>query len=103
MKKLTRWSDYRKKKFTPELRKQLDEDLKKNIFDRDLRALRQVTGKTQVQMARMAGMTQSELSKLERRDDMLLSTLKRYVHALGGELEVVAVFDDKRVRLRALG
>jgi hypothetical protein len=35
--------------------------------------------------------------------DFRLSTLKRYVEALGGELEVVAAFGDKRVRLRAVG
>jgi hypothetical protein len=44
-------------------------------------------------------MTQSELSRLERRPDHLVSTLRRYVKALGGELEVTAVLGAKRVKL----
>ena len=45
---------------------------------------------------------QSEVSKAERRDDHLLSTLRRYIEALGGELEVVARFGDKSVRLKGV-
>jgi hypothetical protein len=45
-------------------------------------------------------MDQSELSKAERRADHRLSTLRRYVEALGGELEVFARFGSKRVRLK---
>ena len=56
-------------------------------------------GATQVDAASRAEMTQSELSRIERRSDHLVSTLKRYVHALGGELEVTAVLGKKRVRL----
>jgi hypothetical protein len=48
-------------------------------------------------------MTQSEVSRLERRPDVRLSTLKRFVEALGGEVEIFATFGDKRVRLRAAG
>ena len=44
---------------------------------------------------------QSEISRLEGRSDYRLSTLQRYVAALGGELEVVASFGNRRVRLRA--
>ncbi len=53
-----------------------------------LRALRQYAGQTQVEAARSARTTQSELSRLERRDDLLLSTLQAYVRALGGAVEV---------------
>jgi hypothetical protein len=44
----------------------------------------------------------AELSKIERRDDHLLSTLRRYVAALGGELEVVAVFGNERIALKGV-
>jgi hypothetical protein len=47
-------------------------------------------------------MAQSEISRLEKREDFKLSTLKRYVEALGGELEVWAAIGDKRMRLRAV-
>jgi hypothetical protein len=44
-------------------------------------------------------MTQSALSRIERREDNPLETLRAYVEALGGEVEVVAVFPEKRVRV----
>jgi hypothetical protein len=56
-----------------------------------LRVLREAVGKTQAQVALAADMEQSEISRVESRDDMLLSTLRRYARALGAELELVAV------------
>jgi hypothetical protein len=47
-------------------------------------------------------MKQSELSRAERREDHLLSTLRRYVEGLGGELQVVARVGDKVVKLRGV-
>jgi hypothetical protein len=47
-------------------------------------------------------MTQSSLSDFERRDDHVLSVLRRYIKALGGELEVSAVFGDTRVKLKGV-
>jgi hypothetical protein len=44
-------------------------------------------------------MSQAEVSRFESREDHLLSSLRRYVEALGGTLEVWAVFDDRKVRL----
>jgi hypothetical protein len=44
-------------------------------------------------------MTQAELSRVERREDHLVSTLRRYVEALDGHLEVVAVVGNKRIVL----
>jgi transcriptional regulator with XRE-family HTH domain len=64
-----------------------------------LRELRKSTGKTQVALAVETGMSQAEVSRFESREDHLLSSLRRYVEALGGTLEVWAVFDDRKVRL----
>jgi transcriptional regulator with XRE-family HTH domain len=64
-----------------------------------LRALRQYAGRTQAEAARLAGTTQSELSRLERRDDLLLSTLKGYVRALGGAVEVTVEVGSTRFTL----
>jgi hypothetical protein len=64
-----------------------------------LQELRKGLSKTQVDVARSAEMTQSELSRLEARGDHRISTLRRYVEALGGELEVAAVFGGRRVKL----
>lgn len=64
-----------------------------------LKALRQRLELTQTEVSRSADMTQSELSRLESRSDHLISTLRRYVAALGGELEVTAVFGEHRVKI----
>lgn len=50
-------------------------------------------------MAKLMEMTQGELSRAERRGDHLVSTLRRVIEALGGELEVVANFNGERIRL----
>lgn len=57
-----------------------------------LRAMREAIGKTQVELAELADMRQADLSRLERREDVKLSSLKRYVQGLGGQLELVVVF-----------
>jgi len=64
-----------------------------------LRELRRYTRRTQSQAAAAARMTQPELSRLERREDFLLSTLQAYVGALGGSLEVLVTFGSSTFRL----
>ena len=98
-----RWQDLKKKKLTPTQLEQIDREVEQELLEMDLRAIREMAGKTQVDVAAVTDMTQSEISRLERREDFRLSTLKRYVEALGGELEVVAAFGDKRVRLQTVG
>jgi len=56
-----------------------------------LRVLRDAAGKTQDEIARLAGMDQSEISRVEQREDLRLSTLRRYAHALDAEIEIIAV------------
>jgi hypothetical protein len=58
-----------------------------------IRAERHVT---QVQLAARLDRSQGNISELERRSDVYLSSLREYVEALGGELEVSAVFDGDR-------
>lgn len=64
-----------------------------------LRDVRKDLGLTQVELATLAGMSQGDLSRLERRTDHLLSTLQRYVAALGGHLEIAAIFGSRRYPL----
>jgi DNA-binding XRE family transcriptional regulator len=56
-----------------------------------LRALREAADKTQGEIASLAGMDQSEISRVEQRDDLRLSTLRRYARALDAEIEIIAV------------
>jgi hypothetical protein len=46
-------------------------------------------------MAELLGIRQDSISKLEKRTDLLLSTLRGYLNAMGGELELVVKFDDR--------
>lgn len=57
-----------------------------------LAAIRDGMGKTQTEVARATGMQQSEVSRMERRSDVLVSTLRKYAEALGATCEVVIVF-----------
>lgn len=59
-----------------------------------LRRLREARALTQSRVAELLGMDQSEVSRLERRSDMLLSTLKRFVAATGGEMHIVVTYPD---------
>lgn len=54
---------------------------------------------TQKDIAEILGVTQANVSRIEREEDVYLSTLRKYVEALGGRLEVSAVFPDKTVSL----
>ena len=71
----------------------------KEMAELSLKALREELNVTQSELSRSADMTQSELSRLESRSDHLTSTLRRYVEALGGELEISAVIGGRRVKL----
>lgn len=60
-----------------------------------LKDLRQAVAQTQEELATALGVGQDTISRLEKRSDMLLSTLRRYVEAMGGKLELVAQFPDR--------
>ncbi len=60
-----------------------------------LQELRKARKRTQVSMAKSLGITQDSVSRLEKRSDLLLSTLRKAVQALGGELSLVAEFPDR--------
>jgi predicted transcriptional regulator len=65
----------------------------------DLASVRRARGFSQADVARHLKTAQADVSKLEHRDDPRLSTLVRYIEALGGELELHARFADGRVAL----
>jgi DNA-binding XRE family transcriptional regulator len=60
-----------------------------------LRELRRARKLTQVRMAKALGITQDGVSRLEKRSDLLLSTLQKTVKAMGGSLSLVAEFPDR--------
>jgi hypothetical protein len=60
-----------------------------------LKQLRQARNFTQVQLANILGISQPEISRIERQTDVYLSTLQSYVAAMGGELKLLVVFNDE--------
>jgi DNA-binding XRE family transcriptional regulator len=78
------------------------EQARANELEVSLRELRRLAGRSQVEIAEKTGLTQGAISHLEREDDHKLSTLRKYVAALGAELEIVAVLGNKRIALRGV-
>lgn len=66
-----------------------------------LAELRTGAGATQTDVAEALATSQANVSRIEHEEDVYLSTLRRYVAALGGELEINAVFPDRTVALVA--
>ena len=67
-----------------------------------MRALREAAARTQLDVAAASQMDQADVSRLEGRrefEDCQVSTLRRYITALGGTLELVAAFGDKKIAL----
>jgi transcriptional regulator len=85
-----------------ERRERIERAAREEILKLDLREMRRLAGKTQVEVAAALKTTQGEISAAERRGDHRLSTIRRYVEALGGELEVVANFGDKTIKLHGV-
>jgi DNA-binding XRE family transcriptional regulator len=97
--KTHKWADIKKTRKSPEAIASIRAEADRELLALSLRQLREDAGKTQEEIAELAEITQSALSRLERRDNNPIATIRSYVEALGGELEVVAVLGNKRVRL----
>ncbi|MBS1814198.1 MAG: helix-turn-helix transcriptional regulator [Acidobacteria bacterium] len=74
-------------------------DAQKLIELMELHELRRARKRSQVDLAKKMKVAQSEVSKIENRTDMRISTLQQYVESLGGTLEMRAVFPDAEVRI----
>jgi hypothetical protein len=101
--KLHKWANVARSRVGDEKLSELKAQARAEVaLEMNLPELRKALGKTQLEVADAAEMAQAKVSEFERRDDHVLSVLRRYVEALGGELEVNAVFDKKRVRLKGV-
>ena len=79
-----------KKGLSAERRTRINDKAKVLVRAEGLRQLRKGLKKTQHDIAEATGMSQHNVSRLESRDDMLLSTLNEYIEGLGGRLRVMA-------------
>lgn len=76
---------------------QADLELELAEYDATLNKLRRARGWTQAQLAKALGVSQAQVSRIESQSDLFLSTLRSYVEAIGGDLELVARFGDTAV------
>jgi hypothetical protein len=89
----TKWNDL-KHKSSPEKRAELKQEALVDLERIGLDKLRQARQQTQVAVAEKLQIGQGAVSRIEKQSDFLLSTLREYVSALGGQLELRAVFPD---------
>lgn len=88
--------DEKIKKLSPSQRKKVETRAAALLAEEmTLRELRQARKLTQVRMAKKLGITQDSVSRLEQRSDLLLSTLRKAIEAMGGNLSLVAQFPDR--------
>lgn len=88
--------DEKIKKLSAERRKKVEARAAELIAEEmTLRDLRKARALTQARMAEELGITQDGVSRLEKRSDLLLSTLRKSVEAMGGRLSLVAEFPDR--------
>lgn len=97
--KLHKWSDLKRAHLDDAQRSRVDSRVATELIEMTLADLRKELGVTQVELAEAAEMTQGQISSLEHRTDHLVSTLRRCVRALGGDIEIVAVVGERRVKL----
>ena len=86
-----------------ERRRRIAERTEELLANLALQELRQARSLSQEELGRALHINQASVSKLERRTDMYISTLRRVVEAMGGELEITARFPEGRVRIRQFG
>jgi len=83
-----------------ERRAQIEAHVAKDMAEMPLAEVRRARELTQQQIARHLEVNQAWISRVERQMDMRVSTLRSYIEAMGGELEIIARFHDGAVRLR---
>ena len=81
----------------PEARRKKVEERAKALIaeEMSLQDLRKARKQTQVRVAQQLGINQENVSRIEKRSDLLISTLSGYVEAMGGKLSLVVEFPDR--------
>ena len=86
-------------KMSPAARARSEARARAMLADMPLQELRLARGLSQETLAATLKVRQASISKLERRADMYISTLRSHIQAMGGELDIVARFPDGEVRI----
>ncbi len=86
-------------KMKPAARKKAAEKTKSLLEAMPLQELRHARNLSQEQLAQTLSVKQAAVSKLEKRTDMYVSTLRKFIRAMGGDLEIVAKFPEGSVQI----
>jgi DNA-binding transcriptional regulator YiaG len=87
------WADI-KARVKPETRARIESEARRLSEELHLSQLRRAKGLTQEAMADLLGVSQAEVSKMERRSELYIGTLKKFIEAMDGELVLAARFPD---------
>jgi ribosome-binding protein aMBF1 (putative translation factor) len=88
-----------RKKMSPQAQKKAAAKTQQMLKEMPLQELRQAHQMSQERLAELLSTKQANISRIERRTDMYISTLRSYIEAMGGELDIVARFPDGEVHI----
>lgn len=97
---MTRSLNQLKKQLSPKVVKAAKVKTKKMLAELHLNELRHARELSQEELAGILHVRQASVSKLERKTDMYISTLRHFIRAMGGDLEIIAVFPDSTVKIK---
>jgi transcriptional regulator with XRE-family HTH domain len=93
-----KWKDIRKQ-LSPEAEERIRQSVKDAARVMSLYQLREARKLTQVNLAQILNVNQGSVSKMEKRTDMYVSTLRSFIQAMGGKLQIKAVFPEGEVEI----
>lgn len=86
-------------KFSAEREARIRQRVKDAVTMMTLHQLREARNLTQISLAKVLNINQGAVSKMEKRTDMYVSTLRSYIKAMGGDLQIKAVFPEGEVQI----
>ena len=86
-------------RMTPQARADAERLYRLHLKEMPLHELRKAQELSQETLAKALHINQAAISKMERRTDMYISTLRNYIRAMGGELEIIATFPEGQVKI----
>jgi DNA-binding XRE family transcriptional regulator len=92
------WREIRRA-LSPQQEETTREYVKSVVESVTLNQLREARSLTQVNLANILGINQGSVSKMEKRTDMYISTLRSFIQAMGGQLQIKAVFPEGEVQI----
>jgi len=98
----TKWRDIRRQ-HSPEVEARIAQEVEDAVRVMRLYQLREARSLTQVNLAKILEVNQGAVSRLEKRTDVYVSTLRSYIEAMGGQLQIRAVFPDAVVEIDQFG